>query len=137
MKQPIITVKTLWTLIILVIVAFLLSMVVQQPRMVPNMIPHEEQDQSVTVVGNMTCLLHKDTTGPTTLECAYGIASVEGVYYALDLSQVSSDVSSISFDQQIAVTGHLTPLAALSNNEWQKYDIVGIIQVESVDQQSL
>ncbi len=37
----------------------------------------------ITAQGMITCLPHRDTSGPQTLECAYGLEDIEGRYYAL------------------------------------------------------
>ncbi len=84
---------------------------------------------AITVTGRFICLPHKDTTGPQTLECASGIAADDGFNYALDLSAVTYPAGI----ESARVTGHFVPAEALSTNQWQKYDMRGIIAVDSVE----
>lgn len=129
MKEPIITTKTFLTLLGLIVAGFLLSFVVTVPApQAPTPV-----DQTLSVRGVMTCLPHLDPA-LATRECAYGIKSVEGVYYALDLAQTETSADTIAFDQEIVVSGHFTPLAALSSDQWQQYMIEGIISVDSIAQ---
>lgn len=88
-----------------------------------------EAPGALTVEGTFTCLPHKDTSGPQTLECAIGLTTDDGKNYSLDLSAVTypADIT------RARVSGHFTPVEALSTDAWQKYDMVGIIQVESVE----
>lgn len=87
-----------------------------------------------TLKGKVICLPHKDTSGPITLECAYGLDADNGGNYALDLQAVSGSQPGIEILQvgtRAAVTGTVTPVEALSNDRWQTYDMEGIMRVES------
>ena len=84
---------------------------------------------TITVTGTFGCLPHKDTTGPQTLECATGIAADDGYTYALDLSAVTYPAGV----ERARVTGHFVPAEALSTDQWQKYEMRGIIAVEAVE----
>lgn len=84
---------------------------------------------NVTVSGRITCLPHKNTTGPQTMECATGLLADDGEYYALDLSAVTYSAGT----ERMRVSGHFTPTEALSTNMWQKYRMRGIIAVSSVE----
>lgn len=100
----------------------------------PNQ-PSDASDSWDTVTeGRLTCLLPRDTGQPTTLECAYGIKSPQGEHYALDTSAFDPALfSELTMDQTIAVTGKVTPLAAVLDTSVKKYDIVGVIQVFGVE----
>ncbi|HVU06785.1 MAG TPA: hypothetical protein VHE10_03305 [Candidatus Paceibacterota bacterium] len=89
--------------------------------------------QRVTITGNRICLPHKDTTGPQTLECAFGIKADDGKNYGLDTSLLSATgtVDAINSATRVRVTGALTPVEMLNSNFWQRYDIAGILQVTS------
>jgi hypothetical protein len=87
----------------------------------------------INLEGVTTCLPHKDTTGPQTLECAFGLQTDSGANYALDLSAFSPDsMSAISTtNNRIRVSGIFVPVEVLSSMEWHKYDIEGIIRVNN------
>lgn len=91
-----------------------------------------EAPKLITLQGEYVCLPHKDTSGPQTLECAYGIKS-KGLFYALDLNPLGSDaVFDFQTGKKVEVEGTFTPIEYLSTNHWQKYNVKGIITVESL-----
>lgn len=85
----------------------------------------------VVLKGKNTCLPHKDTNGPQTLECALGMQSDTGVFYALDTSALPFEeaMKIQGSNKPLVVTGQLVPIEAISTNVWQKYDIQGIVHV--------
>lgn len=88
--------------------------------------------QRITVEGQYVCLPHKDTTGPQTEECALGIRTTEGTYYALDTGVLQTGVlMDLATGTRIKVEGPMTPIEMLSSNHWQKYNVKGIITVTS------
>lgn len=88
-----------------------------------------------TLVGMPTCLEHLDTSGPQTLECAAGLRTDDGTYYALDASQADDATRSrLAGAGRIAVTGMVVPRAMLSSDVWTKrYAFEGMISIESVE----
>ena len=42
--------------------------------------------QQVSLTGIYLCLPHRDTSGPQTMECALGMQTDDGAYYALDFN---------------------------------------------------
>jgi hypothetical protein len=50
--------------------------------------------QSMTVEGEVVCLPHKDTGGPQTMECAYGLKTADGTYYWI--KPASDDLNTIT-----------------------------------------
>ncbi len=75
-----------------------------------------------TLTGESVCLPHKDTSGPQTLECAFGLRTDDNRHYALEFSD---NTINIAFGKRVEVTGTLT--TPVDSN----YDIVGSIKVES------
>ena len=64
--------------------------------------PRQTPGASITVSGLPICLPHRDSSGPQTLECAIGIKTDDGQYYAL------TPIGNIQFSQRLTVTGVLT-----------------------------
>lgn len=87
-----------------------------------------------SVVGTYTCLPHRDTSGPQTMECAFGIRDeVTGEHYAVDLRLMASTVGlDTPTGSRVSIEGIVTPIEALSSDQWRKYDIVGIISATSM-----
>jgi hypothetical protein len=82
---------------------------------------------TVSITGTMTCLPHKNTTGPQTLECAFGLKDAQGNYYALrDTDPNYKNVAGADGNSQVTVHGTFT----LGTNP--TYNIVGTIDVTSI-----
>jgi len=75
-----------------------------------------------TLAGTFVCLPHKGD-GPQTLECAYGLRTDDGRYYALQFDPPFP--ADIEMDKQVEIIGNLTTGAD------SKYDIVGTIKIQS------
>lgn len=98
-------------------------------------IPGGVERGSSTLSGTFGCLPHRDTDGPVTMECAFGIHADNGSYYALDTSAIAMErIMAISSGSRIRVTGVVVPIEALSSDQWLTYDIEGIMRVESLTQ---
>ena len=82
-----------------------------------------------TLSGVQTCLPHRDTTGPQTLECAIGMQTEAGEYYVLDLTSVSQIPQGIESGQRFTASGAVTRIELLSEDQWQRYDVEGIFPV--------
>jgi hypothetical protein len=82
--------------------------------------------QTVTITGTVACLPHQDAYGPITMECAFGLLTDSGNYA---LSDEDDDfLIDLRFNEQATITG------VLSDPEITPYDIVGMIEIEAVDQ---
>lgn len=82
-----------------------------------------------TLTGEHVCLPHADTSGPQTMECALGIKTDTGEYYALDFSLMSQDNPNLQSGDRFTANGLITPKEMLSSDHWQKYAIEGIFSV--------
>lgn len=89
-----------------------------------------------TITGTFTCLPHRDTSGPQTMECAFGLRDgTNGEHYALDTRLMASmSWMQIPTGARVRVSGVRTPIEQLSTDQWQKYDIVGIVSATSIEQ---
>lgn len=79
-------------------------------------------DNVVTLEGEVVCLSKGDGTGPTTLECAYGLQDEFGMQYGL------SGVS----DQEAPVGSVITVTGEIDHELESVYNTVGSIKVTSV-----
>ncbi len=123
--------KLLYLVPVLIILFLLAAFFIGQRNRGVGVLPTPTPAGDISVVGRQICLPHRDTTGPQTMECALGIAGEDGNNYSLDLTAVGDDVLS-GGDAILRIEGVFTPVEALSNDFWQKYDMVGIITVSSV-----
>ncbi|MCX6820213.1 MAG: hypothetical protein NT019_02975 [Candidatus Adlerbacteria bacterium] len=92
---------------------------------------YSELPHSQTIVGFWECLPHKNTSGPQTTECAFGIARDQSDgHYAIDTSLMSTYPVDFATGTKVQVTGIVTPANQLSSV--QKYDIDGVIRATSI-----
>ncbi len=82
-----------------------------------------------TLTGEYVCLPHTDTSGPQTLECALGLKTDAGEYYALDFNLMPTAMAELATGDRISANGTITPVALLSSDHWQQYPIEGIFSV--------
>ena len=80
--------------------------------------------ENVSLKGTLTCLPHRNNSGPQTLECAIGFKSDQGVYYSL--TGQSDLISGTPFGKTVKVTG------ALKHQEKKIYQSSGIITVSEL-----
>lgn len=95
------------------------------PRPTPTGSSSPQPAQSYT--GKIKCLPHKNTNGPQTLECAFGIEAADGKNYGVKMSD-----NSLSLQQPIGtiVTVKGSFKAPASN---EAYDVVGNIIATSIE----
>lgn len=87
------------------------------------------QGSSITVTGTVTCLPHKDTKGPQTLECAFGIKADDGKYYGV-YDPTMQYVTTLSNGKKVTIKGNLDT-SAVSKSQ---YPIEGAITVTTLTQ---
>ena len=93
---------------------------------------YSQLPQRQTIIGYWECLPHKDSTGPQTLECAFGIAVDQSDgHYAIDTRLMSQYPVDFPTGTKVRVTGVITPANQLSS--MQKYDIDGIISATEIE----
>lgn len=89
--------------------------------------------RQVTLSGSTVCLPHRDTSGPQTMECAFGLKTDDGSHYALDLRILETDIlGGLPTDERMTLVGTLIPLEDIDENVWDRYGIVGQLRVTSV-----
>jgi hypothetical protein len=90
-----------------------------------------------TLSGEYVCLPHTNQNGPQTLECAFGIKTTTGEYYAVDFTLMSQTTPVLKAGDKFTASGTITPIEMLSTDHWQKYPIKGIFSItDSVEKQN-
>ncbi len=102
----------------------------QAPRVTPESVYRTE-----SIEGVPTCLPQRGGPGmPHTLECAFGVRTDEGIYFALDLAAVPPEtMDEISEASRVRFTGLYVPIEAISSNLGRIYDVRGVMRVDSVE----
>jgi hypothetical protein len=89
--------------------------------------PPVQSGSAVTVDGTVVCLPHIDTSGPQTLECAYGLKDTQGKYYSLsDTDPTYKNISSVPMNVPVRVVGQVTYKTD------SRYQSIGVIAVTSI-----
>ncbi len=82
-----------------------------------------------TLSGEYVCLPHRDGAVRETEECAPGVKTDAGEYYAIDFYLMSQEHRPLSVGERFSANGLVTPIERLSTNRWQKYQVEGIFSV--------
>lgn len=85
--------------------------------------------EELTLTGTFMCLPHKEQGEFETMECAFGMQTADGKYYAVDLGLSSEGGVEPPMGEEFTATGVFTPIEQLSNDYWQRYPIEGIFSV--------
>lgn len=85
----------------------------------------EASQEEITISGEMICLPHKNTSGPQTLECAFGLKADDGNNYALTDPNWKF-LTGVGNGTKVEITGKLT------KKQDQKYDSAGLVKIESL-----
>ncbi|MDO8565368.1 MAG: hypothetical protein Q7R67_01990 [bacterium] len=94
-------------------------------------IVNEEIDTTSTVTGNFSCLPLKTGIVDET-DCTLGVESRDGLFYALDISRIQDANTDLKADDTIAVTGFLRPILEVTSDEWDAYNVAGVIKVNTL-----
>ena len=85
--------------------------------------------QNVILSGTYGCLPHVDTSGPQTMECAFGLHADTGEWYAVNFGASAHASEQFQSGAHIRAEGNVVIKEALSSDHWQKYDMKGIFTV--------
>jgi hypothetical protein len=87
----------------------------------------------MTIRGDYSCLPKKDTSGPVTLECALGVKTDDGLYYAIDMSQLDpgTTASGVQTGDRVEVSGLFVPIDLVTGMKWDTYKVTGVITAKA------
>jgi hypothetical protein len=85
--------------------------------------------QKVTLSGTYVCLPHLDTSGPQTDECAFGLKTDDGVYYAVNFGELADALEQFQTREHITAEGFVVIKEALSSDQWARYNMKGIFTI--------
>ncbi len=121
-------------ILILVALAVIAYFVFRSPRMnapEPGVAGENIGREEIIVEGDVVCLPHRDTSGPTTMECAYGLKDDAGRYYGLKTDGLpEATPPEYEVGDRISVEGTLIPTDQIPNNFYTIYNIEGMIDME-------
>jgi hypothetical protein len=82
-----------------------------------------------TLSGEYVCLPLKDMGAEQTDECAFGLRTEGGEYYAIDFYLMSMMHEPLTVGDIISASGVVTEVERLSSDHWQKYEVQSIFSV--------
>lgn len=88
--------------------------------------------QNVTLTGTYTCLPHMNTEGPQTEECAFGMKTPEGDYYATNFGASAAAMEQFEAGATITAEGFVVQKDALTDSMWDKYNMKGLFTITKV-----
>jgi hypothetical protein len=89
----------------------------------------DAEPQNMTLSGVYECLPHADTTGPQTEECAFGVRTDDGEYYAVNFGQSAGAMEQFKAGAHIVAEGFMIPKEALTDKTWDTYLMKGMFTV--------
>ncbi len=97
--------------------------------------PNEIAAYRGTLSGEFVCL-PRAAGGTVSDECAFGIKTDAGEYYAVDFALMSQGAPELSVGERFSASGTITPIEMLSTNHWRDYPVSGIFSVtDSVERE--
>ncbi|MBC7836196.1 hypothetical protein H7X87_00245 [Acetobacteraceae bacterium] len=84
---------------------------------------------NVTLSGTYVCLPHMDMSGPQTEECAFGLQTEDGIYYAVNFGASGNAMEQFQSGTHITAEGFVVIKEALSSDQWAKYNMKGIFTI--------
>jgi len=101
---------------------------IKTPEQPPVTIP---PNGPITVRGYIVCLPHRDTTGPQTLECAFGLRDKSGNYFALrDTDPSYQNIVGMPTNTQVDVEGIFS---AEINEKYQGLGTIAVTKIQTAE----
>ena len=97
--------------------------------------PPLETKEAVILEGTYVCLPNSDNS--KTKECTPGLRKDDGEYVALDLGIVigAGGDPKLTNGTKISAGGVLVPIEEVTGDQWDKYPVKDVMQVEEIAQQ--
>ncbi len=84
---------------------------------------------SVTVEGVYVCLPPLDSTPSKSKDCAFGLQSTDGVYYAVNYQKEAGYMDQFVEGQAVKVKGYITTRENLRPDRWAKFTMNGLLTI--------
>lgn len=97
----------------------------------PEFITGDLGGAEVRIPGKFACLPFK-TQSATNSSCVLGLQGEDNKAYALDTSSATTLSTDVTPADRIFIHGILIPYKSITNEEWKKYNIEGVIRVEEI-----
>ncbi len=85
--------------------------------------------KSVTLSGKYVCLPHLVESDFQTMECAFGLQTNDGDFYAVNFGQSVDAVKQFMAGGKVTAEGFVVIKEALSSNQWASYKMKGIFTI--------
>lgn len=85
--------------------------------------------KSVTLSGKYVCLPHLVESDFQTMECAFGLQTNDGDFYAVNFGQSADAMKQFMAGEKVSAEGFVVIKEALSSNQWASYKMKGIFTI--------
>ena len=85
----------------------------------------------VRIPGKFSCLPFKNISA-TKATCVLGLQGDDNKAYALDTSSATTLATDVTPADHIFIHGILIPYKSITNEDWKKYNIEGVIRVQEI-----
>ncbi len=116
-------------IIIALIIVALCALAYVAIRSSREMPPLDSVPYNTTLSGTYVCLPHIDTSEPQTEECAFGLKTDDGDYYAVNFGQSAENKEQFETKKHIRAEGFVVIKEALNSDQWFKYNMKGIFTI--------
>lgn len=102
---------------------------------------NEQVDKMITITGSFSCLPLKPgvtldvpdiANVNTDTNCVLGVRTKDNSNYALDISHIQDANTDLRAEDTIAVTGFVLAATEVLGTQWEGYDVIGIIKVNTL-----
>lgn len=101
---------------------------VTNPKGTANAVPATEKTiEMMTLTGTYVCL--PTLTGAATPDCAFGIKTDGGEYYAVNFGASAGSMADFMAGERISANGTFIPSEELNPNHWTKFNSKGLFTV--------
>lgn len=87
----------------------------------------EKTIEMMTLTGTYVCL--PTLSGATTPDCAFGIKTDDGEYYAVNFGAGAGSMADFMAGERISARGTFIPSEELNPNHWTKFNSKGLFTV--------
>jgi hypothetical protein len=98
-----------------------------EPVVMPDALP-----KNVTLSGTYVCLPHATQGDFETQECAFGLKTDDGEYYAVNFGQSANSMELFQSGAHIVAEGFVVAKEALSSDHWKNYTMKGIFTTTTI-----
>lgn len=120
-------------IIVVILLAFGGYKLVSKPKVgttaSTNVVSNTTSSQNINITGSYVCLPYLVKKVRSSVDCAYGIKTNDGIYYAVNYATKAGYMDQFIEGQNIEAVGYVTPKDKLVPNRWTDFEMTGLFTV--------